>query len=429
MVIAFEGVSLLAKILEQNSLDAFRDLDRDLFVEEDERRLFQQIRRHLREHGDLPYPETMEQDTGIELPEVLEPYSFYHEQIHKRALHNASLPLLARLRETLTEQEPEGIFEIFQEGLALRSRFARKEEQSLLSLSQETLDAYDDRWVNGSERGVTTGYPLLDQRMMGHQPGDFNIIVSRPKMGKTTILLKNGLAARHAGHSVLVVTMEMTAIDIFHRMVSYETGVATRYMRSARMSTFMERAFLAKTEQLSQLDGFWIYTGELTGTRVSSIHALIERLNPGLILVDGLYLLKSAKFMQAKTDRWSNIAYVAEELRQMALTTNKPVVATTQFSREAGEKGKKGSLENLGYTDALGQLASYIWALQQPEGRSRERLLRTIAAREGGEGTLRINFKHQPMDFSQIGWLTEEEEEAMEEQPRQRQARPVRQPS
>jgi replicative DNA helicase len=86
-----------------------------------------------------------------------------------------------------------------------------------------------------------------------------------------------------------------------------------------------------------------------------------------------------------------------------------PVVVSYQLNRDAAKKIKKQKsdevdLEDIGYSDAIGQLSSIVLALLEEE--SVETLLArkvtVLKGRYGETGSFRVNWDFQKMDFKQI---------------------------
>lgn len=400
----FEGILVLTKILEDRSLRSFFEWERDHFTEREEQRLFGFIRRHLREHDTLPYIETVEHELGRELPETPDAYSFYSQQLKRRAMHGVLVPFFGEMREALGSGEPEEFLSIARRALLEAGRFDAG--TGAVAVGDAMNDDLDELWrqmQHGVEPGITTGFPSLDRVMLGHQPGDFNLIVSRPNVGKTYVLLKNALAAWNGGASVLIITMEMTVKDMDRRILSMRTGIDLNRIRSGQISTRAMRRLGEEADYIKDVGGLIINSkrNQVSSTRVDDVANLVDQYGPDIVCADGIYMLQSQQAHKAKTDRFTNVAYVGDELRHLALRTQRPIVATSQTNRQAATR-HGGSGETIGYSDALFQLGTMIWELVKPED-TNTRILRTIKAREGGWGSLLFNFRFPP-NFEEIEW-------------------------
>ena len=93
-----------------------------------------------------------------------------------------------------------------------------------------------------------------------------------------------------------------------------------------------------------------------------------------------------------------------DEIRAVNLDLNRPFIVSTQFNRQAGKSGKEGSLETIGFTDAVGTHSSHVIALKDgPTENSRDsRLFDFLKGREGEHGTVAINFKFAPLNMDEM---------------------------
>jgi hypothetical protein len=70
----------------------------------------------------------------------------------------------------------------------------------------------------------------------------------------------------------------------------------------------------------------------------------------------------------------------------------------------AGKGGKDGSLETIGYTDAIGTHSSVVVAIKDgpTENPRASRMMDILKGREGEHGSFPINFRFAPLDMSEI---------------------------
>ncbi len=78
--------------------------------------------------------------------------------------------------------------------------------QNLLPLKDELHEAYERmaKLADGGDklRGVTTGFPALDNKLSGFQKSDLIVLGARPSTGKTSLALDMARGAARAGHNV-----------------------------------------------------------------------------------------------------------------------------------------------------------------------------------------------------------------------------------
>ena len=237
----------------------------------------------------------------------------------------------------------------------------------------------------------------------------------------TWSLICQALAAMEAGKSALFVSMEMTVEQISMRMAAYRSDLDPDLVRKGTLSEFGIRRLGTGIATFSGVDNFHIYSGGFN-KKTSDIELLIQQLDPDVVYIDGMYLMKPAS-LTSRMGRYEAIAYVVDELKEATLRTNKPIICTTQFNRKAGKGGVDGSLENIGYTDTIGTHSSLIIAMQQgpktmeptysqEEGEQRRiigqktryhsRKYTLLKGREGESGSWATSFRFGPTNFREI---------------------------
>jgi hypothetical protein len=137
------------------------------------------------------------------------------------------------------------------------------------------------------------------------------------------------------------------------------------------------------------------------GKRTEDLDNAIQEMGPDLIYIDGIYLMRPMTTSSRRSnDKYQNISYVLDDLKEMTITRDRPFITTTQFNREGA---KKVSLENLGFTDALATHASVILGIEKiGEGpRPDKRKVTILKGREGEAGEFAIDYRFCPLSFAE----------------------------
>jgi replicative DNA helicase len=412
-----DGLRLLTAIVNNGSTEVFRELHADLFVDEEEVNAYQYIKRHFRRFGEFPTARTVQDETNVRLPDAEEATQYYLDTVYNRKLYNEVRPLFASLRTAISSVDVESLRDITH----AMARAVRQHvpEQSLLTLDEtlaNALETYDRHHQRPGFSGVPCGWPGIDEVTGGYQNGDLIVWVARPMVGKTYFLLHQAKAAWEAGKSVLVMSMEMTLNQLGMRIGSYLAGVDPDYARKGRLSFFAERRFRNALHAVNSAGNFHFFAGSFK-KRIEELDLLIQELSPDIIFIDGIYLMRPSN-QRSNMGRYEATAYVIDELKMLALERDRPVVTTTQFGREAGKGGKAGTLENIGYTDAISTHASLIFAIKM--GKKSRRLLRhreevvgqkieypyrvveLLKGREGEQGAFGIRYCFAPFNFYEV---------------------------
>lgn len=418
-----DGLCLLSAICRYGSTETFRQLTEDLFVDDDELELYDFVRGHFRRYSSFPTLQTIEQEVRADIPDADEPVAFYLDRVNRRRIFNCIREPFNDLREALSDRNVEDARDVVS-GMN-RAIHAMSPDNAVLSndaVMQDVLREYDRNHAVGGHSGVATGWDSLDQETSGWQNGDLIVWVGRPSMGKTWLLLHQAHTAWMSGKSVLFVSMEMTLPQIGRRFASYCAGVDPDIVRRGQMSSSTERRFRHALGAMQNAQNLNWYAGGMS-KRSEQIDILIQEMAPDIVYVDGIYLMQPAN-AHGRMGRYERAAYMVDELKTIAYQRNRPVVVTTQFGRDAGTGGDKGSLENIGYTDAFGTHASIVIGIRggrlvlkpipvDQEDTERDpraarykimnpyRILETLKGREGESIKFAINYQFAPFSFGE----------------------------
>lgn len=394
------GLNFLSACIEHDSIDTLRSVTEEWFVGQDELNAYRAILGHIREYRIMPSFETLDELPIVDLPETTEPTSFYFNQLRDRKLYNDLRTPFNQLRQSLIDRNREttvdivnGMRRIVAEEPANRNRLVGGAEGA-----RAVLEDYEYAHNFPGIRGVTTGWYTLDLQTYGYQNGDLIIWVARPEMGKTYLLVRQFYSAWLAGHRVLFLSMEMPDISIYRRVAAFELGINPTYIRNGELSTHQYDRLQDLHTRLDNDDRMHVHSGNFDRT-TDTLADLINEIDPAIVYVDGMYLLRPITAGRG-AGRYERVAFVTDELKHMTLQFNKPIVCTTQFSRQSGTGGAQGSLENIGYTDAISTHSSLVFSIQN-EGSEQVKRINTLKGREGEEVDFCINYTFSPFDMDE----------------------------
>lgn len=231
-------------------------------------------------------------------------------------------------------------------------------------VSLDDFDRDDMYQEESSERGITLGFDILDEAMGGVFNGEMLTLVARPGVGKTQLLVQWAVRWAMQGMKVLVASMEMPPRQMVHRIDGVLGGFNPRIFRKARREGIDElRAKVnRKLSIMHELGGNIMFTNnsELT---LQGIKAAADSLAPDIIIVDGIYLLRTDD--NTKAAGWERVKQASNGLKLMALDVNVPVIATSQLGRrEKGASATVPALDDIAYSDSIGQDSDFVVGLQ-----------------------------------------------------------------
>ncbi len=414
MALSKTAISLLSCLRRTGSTSALSEIPEDFFNAE-EKVAFNWLKSYVREHKQFPTPKTFKKNINESTVVTKEPLSYYIQEARKRALYMGILEPFGQIRELLQDRKPDDVVEIAKEIIELSHRLDGGRTTGLVNFD-DALDLVlrdeEEAFNTVGLRGVTTGWPELDSVTDGHQNGDLNSLVGRPGRGKTYLLLKAANAARREGRSALVVSMEMNAMPMARRIIGIEKGYNPDFMRKGTFSTVIRRRFKDAVQEMKGGVPFWFISGNFRKS-VPAVRAIAEEVHPDIVYVDASYLLQPEKKRYGSGGRRESVSDTVEELKQIGLDINRPVIQTVQFNRQAvRSRRSKGleqsekynpiahlSLEKIGETDVVGQASSVVFGLELHASDNEKRYMGILKGREGEIGHWVINYKFNPVNF------------------------------
>ena len=201
-------------------------------------------------------------------------------------------------------------------------------------------------------------------------PGDVISFVGRPAVGKTWLTLWTALhnwTVRKL--NVLYVSMEMMTLPIAQRIAALYTHQNIAQLKMAGYSNQTFAKFYAGLKAMATEEAkIYVVDGNLA-TSVEDLFALADMLECRVVFIDGAYLLRHRN---VRLDRFTRAAENVELIKRSCTDLEMMAFCSWQFNREATKKQKKGKgeqgdLEDIGYSDAIGQISSIALSLFQED--------------------------------------------------------------
>lgn len=373
-----------------------------LFYTEADQALWAFVKTHLAEHGKLPARQTVASTFKIDLPQALEPPSYYAKLLREHYLKSSLVSLGQNLVAHAGEHTGDDLLDAAQRGVGdLAVARLSKNLHDFRHSAPKVLAAHN-KAQSGLEPGYLTGWPTFDKQCAGIRKGDLVSLVGRPAVGKTWLALFMALNMWKQGKPTLFVSMELNHLLVFQRLTAMFGGVAAGQLIDGKLST---KTYNALRVQLGSLEEhpvpFWVLDANLAGT-VEDLEAVVSLTGVENTTIDGAYMLQH----KGERDIYKRVAANANLIKQR-LCPRCPVTASWQFARTASKKkkGEKPDLEDIGYSDVIGQASSIVVGAMQDESAEtvQSRLLQIIKGRNGETGSFRVKWDFKwTTDFSEI---------------------------
>ena len=238
----------------------------------------------------------------------------------------------------------------------LRSLLMRKDTDVAWEESYERLLQEIELRKEGVETALCD-YPWdpLNKVTLGIEKTDYILFYGRPKSFKSWVLAWLIMHAYNRGLRVLVYTKEMSPDNIFARMTAILHRMDYHALKMRQLTEYDEQQLYhgrdliialrrATGQRIIALKGADVPEG---GDTVPWLRTKISEHKPHILAIDGAYLLSDVHRARKDHERVRNIS---RGLRQLALSTGVPVLATSQANREDAS-----DMRDMAFSDAFGQ--------------------------------------------------------------------------
>ncbi len=234
--------------------------------------------------------------------------------------------------------------------------------RGLSDITHETLERIDEiSQRQGALTGVGSGYLQLDELLGGFQDSDLIVIAARPSMGKTALALcfAHNAALIHR-KPVGLISLEMDAKQIAMRLMSFQSRVPLKKIRTAKFSKDEWKRIAKASSDLSSLP---VYIDDTPLQTITDVRARAKRLqmqyDVGLIILDYLQLIQPPAKVE---NQQQTIAMFSRQLKGLAKELSVPVIAVSQLSRAVETRGgsKRPILSDLRDSGAIEQDADVV---------------------------------------------------------------------
>lgn len=193
-------------------------------------------------------------------------------------------------------------------------------------------------------RGMTTGFPWLDSKTGGLQPGRVFVISGGTGDGKSALALQMGLAATNAGHPGDVHSLEMPDTEVWQRAACQEQSIPSKIWQSgllnryevSKIGEFMKRVYPVRVfDDLFDIDQI-----------CASLR--VERARRGIrwAIIDYLQLCDG----DSKDGREREVSTIAKKIKQVAQSLQICIITLSQLNDDG----------RLRESRAIGQHADHV---------------------------------------------------------------------
>lgn len=307
-----------------------------------------------------------------------------------QALYQASLMVTAGSKPNEALSFAQSVIE----GMAAVESLPAYKDQAI-----QFVDRLQDRMNGSGIIGVSTGFKRLDNAISGLRGKHLTLIAGKAGMGKSTLLNNIALNVAKAGHSVLMVTLEMSSEDLIAAMIAADQKVSYKAVQNPSIDDFeysgvATAAAQRHLEDMLKANITIIDSGHQT---VPSIERLVRAHKTkfgkiDLLTIDYLQLLSTDN---PNDTEYARISSCSRGLKLLAQELDIPILCAAQLNRANEGWDKPPVLSDLRGSGSLEQDASEVIFIHRPEyyeanKRPGEADFIVAKNRHGARGTLTV---------------------------------------
>jgi len=283
--------------------------------------------------------------------------AYYADQVVERANQRTVKAAVLSATEALTSGSvAEALGTMV--GVRLVAPAARGTDAIRSSMVADQLDAEYDI-------GVPFPWLTLHNNTGGMRPGDFVVFGGRTGVGKSWTLVHTAVNAALQGLCVRYLSLEMPSEQLVarvHSTAARALGMVLRHTELHRRTTdrIVYKQIMAKlADQVpGRIDVVDSSDGRITPSTVGA------RRGEDLVVVDYLGLMSLPVGARA-VDDWRVMASISNQLKELAIQCEVPVLAAVQINREGAKAMGMPGIKDIAQSDAIGQDADVFLAMRR----------------------------------------------------------------
>ena len=314
----------------------------------------------------------------------------------------------------LMDKAETDLFNIVQQNFKRDSKELRTIVQTAIREMEEMNNKSSD------EVQVRTGIQALDEKIGGWQRSDLIILAARPGMGKTSFVLSIARnAALQFNKKVAFFSLEMSSIQLVHRLFSIESGISSEKISRGKLD---QQEWERLMEKINVLFSSNLIIDDTPALSIFDLRAKCRRLKAhndiDLIIVDYLQLMQgNNESGKVGGNREQEISHISRSLKALAKDLNVPVIALSQLSRAVEQRpgSKRPQLSDLRESGSIEQDADMVMFIYRPEYYKMQTFDDEAATpsagladimieknRHGSGGNVRVRFQSQYTKFTDV---------------------------
>lgn len=346
-------------------------LRRDVFEEPINEALFNHIVDYWHESNTraVPTPLVLQTDfPGVRIPnEVEEELPWLVRTLQNRFIENQAQEMMREAAVTLSEEPKETLHRLFEKAYEAAEAVAPRNSRSDMSNIDERRMRYGMR-EDDQQGGVTFGLHELDLHTRGLMPGELAVTGGFAKTGKSMFLVNSAVAARRAGYTPIIMTLEMAKEEIEDRIDSFFSGVSYDRLSKGQLGREELDFLRASQEELRDLGPLYVEKPQRGERTVRNMVSRARTLGANYIIIDQLSFMDSPNRHRDLKGKHSEIIFDLKDEINRESAGKIPCLLAVQFNRQTQNNGGRGSMENFANASEIEQtcdIALGLWRTRE----------------------------------------------------------------
>ena len=392
----------------KTNLRAFKHTEKDFAKHGD---AYSFVLSYFDDYGEFPSPEVLTENFPT-LDNTAQSVNFdYATELFKDQVLQRQIVRTVQAQKELVKENPKKALANIMVGLTdIEIVF----DEDVQSYDDGTLDRLDE-WKERTKKrklgdglmGVPTSFASINSTGVGWMPGELIAMFARPTIGKTWLCVHSAATAVRRGFRTLLISTEMTKTAINMRLdvvLANMMGYSFSH-RDLRHGNSLDEEQYTKFLQESNQQALLVcdhISGQM-GISLESIAGLVRKHNPEFVVIDGVYLISTN---DSKKAAWEQSHALFYGLKNLATSTNTPILVSTQATREAANMFTPPRADQVAFGDALIRASDVAMAMCALEDEDNKRLVQFQKYRDG-ELAKDLTVMQWNVDNGEIGELTD----------------------
>jgi replicative DNA helicase len=405
-VAADNEVRLISRAIRDRdiSLPLERGIKDEWFYVDENKAVWKFIHDHWKKYSEVPSAVTVKDNfPTYRLLDVQDNVSYLLDQLIEFRKRQKTIEIVQLAADSIAEGDHNSALTLLGAGVAKLSDEGVSDIRDI-NLSKDSTNRFDE-YLNVKTRpngllGMATGFQVMDFATAGLQPGQLVTIIAPPKTGKSVLAMQMAVNVHEDGFIPMFQSFEMSNIEQQRRHDAMRANISSGRLMRGALKPEEEIRYRRTLERMEAMHSFYL-TESVSAQTVSALSVKIEKLNPDIVFIDGVYLMVDE--MSGEMTTPLALTNITRSMKRLAQQHNKPIVMTTQVLNHKIRRGQV-TADSIGYSSSFLQDSDVIFALQrQDENDDTSRLLKIVASRNCGPAEVELLWDWEEGRFEEYG--------------------------